>query len=119
MRFLVDESLSQRVARLLKDAGHDAAHVGDMDLLGAPDIDVMAAAREGTVVSADTDFGGLLAIGRHPGPSVVLLRRAPHLPDEQAELLLASRDAVEADLDAGAVVVLSRGRARVRRLPIT
>lgn len=80
----------------------------------------MAAAREAgrTVVSADTDFGELLAIGRHPGPSVILLRRAPHLPDEQAELLLAALHAVEADLDAGAVVVFSRGRARVRRLPI-
>jgi predicted nuclease of predicted toxin-antitoxin system len=71
-----------------------------------------------TVVSADTDFGELLAIGRHPGPSVILLRRAPHLPDEQAELLLAALHAVEADLDAGAVVVFSRGRACVRRLPI-
>jgi predicted nuclease of predicted toxin-antitoxin system len=120
VRFLVDESLSQRVARLMRDAGHDAVHVGDLDLLGAPDIDVMAAARKDdrTVISADTDFGELLAIGRHPGPSVILLRRAPHLPDEQAELLLAALGGVEADLDAGAVVSLGRGRARVRRLPI-
>jgi predicted nuclease of predicted toxin-antitoxin system len=120
VRFLVDESLSRRVARLMADAGHDAVHVSDLGLLGAPDIDVMAAARKAdrTVVSADTDFGELLAIGRHPGPSVILLRRAPHLPDEQAKLLLAALDAVEADLDAGAVVVLSRGRARVRQLPI-
>lgn len=80
----------------------------------------MAAAREDdrTVVSADTDFGEMLAIGRHPGPSVILLRRAPHHPDEQVGLLLAALGGVEADLDAGAVVVLSRGRARVRRLPI-
>jgi hypothetical protein len=60
----------------------------------------------------------LLAIGQHPGPSVILLRRAPHLPDEQADLLLTALGEVEADLDAGAVVVLGRGRARVRRLPI-
>jgi hypothetical protein len=59
-----------------------------------------------------------LAIGCHPGPSVILLRRAPHLPDEQATLLLAALDGVEVDLDAGAEVVLSRGRARVHRLPI-
>ena len=104
----------------MTDAGPDAVHVGDLDLLGAPDIDVMAAAREAgrTVLSADTDFGELLAIGRHPGPSVILLRRAPRLPDEQATILLEALEAVESDLDAGAVVVLSRGRARVRRLPI-
>ncbi len=104
----------------MRDAGHDAVHVSDLDLLGAPDLDVMAAAKMPgrSVVSADTDFGELLAIGRHPGPSVILLRRAPHLPDEQAELLLAALDGLEAELDAGAVVVLTRGRARVRRLPI-
>jgi predicted nuclease of predicted toxin-antitoxin system len=74
VRFLVDESLSARVARLLADAGHDAVHVGDLDLLGAPDTDVMAAARASgrSVTAADTDFGELLAIGRHPGPSVIL-----------------------------------------------
>jgi hypothetical protein len=36
----------------------------------------------------------------------------PHLPEEQAELLLAALDAVEGDLDAG-VVVFRRGRAGV------
>jgi predicted nuclease of predicted toxin-antitoxin system len=77
VRFLVDESLSRRVALLMADSGHDAVHVGDLGLLGAPDVDVMAAAREGdrTVVSANTGFGELLAIGQHPGPSVILLRR--------------------------------------------
>ena len=120
MRFLVDESLSTRVARLLADAGHDAVHVGDLELLGAPDTDVMAAARtsDRSIISADTDFGELLAIGHHPGPSVILLRRAPHLPDEQAKLVLAAVETIEPDLDAGAVIVLGRGRARVRRLPI-
>jgi predicted nuclease of predicted toxin-antitoxin system len=43
VRFLVDESLSRRVAQLMAAAEHDAVHVGDLDLLGAPDIDVMAA----------------------------------------------------------------------------
>jgi len=120
VRLLIDESLSGRVARLLSDAGHDAIHVGDIHMLGAPDVDVMAAAWDHvrTIVSIDTDFGELLALGRHPGPSVILLRRAPRRPDEQAELLLAALDQVEEDIDAGAVVVLSRGRARVRRLPI-
>jgi predicted nuclease of predicted toxin-antitoxin system len=120
VRFLIDESLSARVAGLLVDTGHDAVHVGDLGLLGASDTGVMAAAQQAgrCVVSVDTDFGELLAIGRHPGPSVVLLRRAPHRPDGQARLLLDALDQVEADLEAGAVVVLGGGRARVRRLPI-
>jgi len=35
VRFLVDESLSARVAALLRDTGHDAVHVGDRNLFGA------------------------------------------------------------------------------------
>jgi hypothetical protein len=49
----------------------------------------MAAARRDRrcVVSVDTDFGELLAVGDHAEPSVILLRRAPHRPQDQAELL--------------------------------
>jgi hypothetical protein len=50
--------------------------------------------------------------------SVILLRRAPHRPAEQASLLLAVLGDIEDDIDAGAVVVLGSGRARIRRLPI-
>ena len=120
MRLLIDESLSATVARLLSDAGHDAVHLGDLGMLGAHDTDVMAAARRAgrSVVSVDTDFGELLAIGRHPGPSVILLRRAPHRPAEQAALLLAVLTDVADDIEAGAIVVLGPTRARIRRLPI-
>ena len=54
MRFLVDESLSQRVARLLVDSGHDAVHVGDIGLLGAPDQEVMRAAADASRVLVST-----------------------------------------------------------------
>lgn len=121
MRFLVDESLSARVAHALVEAGHDAAHVGELQLLGAPDEAVLgAAAQTGRVlVSADTDFGELLALGRHPGPSVVIFRRAPHRPDKQVLLLVASLPDIEDCLQAGAVVVLTSDRVRIRLLPIT
>lgn len=120
MRFLVDESLSARVAGGLREAGHDAVHVGDLQLLGAQDDAVLAAAaRDGRVLlSADTDFGELLALGRHPGPSVVIFRRAPHRPERQVVLLLASLPDIADSLTAGAVVVLTTDRARIRLLPI-
>lgn len=120
MKLLIDESLSARVAHLLCDAGHEAVHVGDLGLLGAPDDDVMAAARDDgrCLISVDTDFGELLAIGRHSGPSVILLRRAPHRPDEQADLLLAALDQLHDDIAVGAIVVLTQDRARIRHLPI-
>jgi len=70
VRILIDESLSGQVAELLAAAGHDVRHVRDLDLLGAPDTAVMKAADDEArvLISADTDFGELLALNRHPGP---------------------------------------------------
>ena len=77
--------MSGRVAAGLAQAGHDAIHLVDLQLLGAQDDAVLAAAAGSgrVLLSADTDFGELLALGRHPGPSVVLFRRAPRRPDGQ------------------------------------
>lgn len=121
MKFLIDESLSARVAELLAAEGHDAVHISDRGLLGAPDTDVMSTATaEGrVVVSVDTDFGELLALGRHPGPSVILIRRSPHRSEAQLQLLLAALPEAEASLLAGAVVTLTPDRVRIRLLPIS
>ncbi len=64
MRFLVDESLQRHVADLLVGNGHNAVHVSDIGLRGAPDETILAAADEDsrTLITADTDFGTLLAL---------------------------------------------------------
>jgi predicted nuclease of predicted toxin-antitoxin system len=63
MRFLVDASMSPVVVQELREAGHDAVHVGESLRLDAPDTETLEhAARHGRViVAADTDFGDLLA----------------------------------------------------------
>jgi predicted nuclease of predicted toxin-antitoxin system len=118
LKLLVDESLSATVARLLREADHDAI-VSERNLLGTTDPEVMRVAvnEQRYVITADTDFGELLAIGRHPGTSVLLLRRAPHRPQAQAQLLLDCLADIEADLILGAVVVVTPGWVRIRRFP--
>lgn len=120
MRLLVDECLHPSVAALLAEAGHDAVHVGDIDLLAAVDEVVMAAAvsAERVVVSADTDFGELLAGSGDRLPSVMLLRRRGHEPSEQVAAILSALEVVGDDLVSGAIVVVTDTRIRVRRLPI-
>lgn len=72
------------------------------------------------IISADTDFGELLAISRGSvRPSVVLLRSADRLtPEQQAALLVANLPAAADELGTCAIVTIARGRVRIRSLPI-
>jgi len=122
MRFLVDANLSPRVATLLSGEGFESIHVRDVDLLTATDQAILdyAAANGLVIISADSDFGELLAVSRGAvRPSVVLLRSADRLtPDQQAAVLVANLAAVADELKTGALVSIARGRVRIRSLPI-
>lgn len=77
MRFIIDNALSPRVAEGLRAIGHDAVHVRDLGLADADDDIIFdkAYTDQFIIVSADTDFGTILARRRQSKPSVILFRR--------------------------------------------
>jgi len=121
VKFLIDNALSPRVAEALRLAGHDATHVREHEMADAPDEDVLAlaASEDSILVSADTDFGTLLALRAQAKPSVILFRRAgQRRPGEQAALLLRNLPTLRNALERGCIAVFRDQHIRIRLLPI-
>jgi predicted nuclease of predicted toxin-antitoxin system len=121
MRFLVDNALSPVLATLLTQAGHDALHVRTIGLHRTEDVVIFerAATEERIVVSADTDFGALLAARTVRKPSVIQFRgQGSRRPDTLAHTILSNLSQVTEALESGSIVTFEPSRVRVRALPI-
>jgi predicted nuclease of predicted toxin-antitoxin system len=121
LKFLIDNALSPTVADKLREAGHEALHVRELGMQASTDEEIFElASRDARVlVSADTDFGTLLALRGPAKPSVIIFRRSSgRRPDAQARLLLDCLPDIRESLELGSVVVIEETRLRIRRLPI-
>lgn len=119
MKFLIDNALSPQIAYELRDAGHDAVHIRDIGMAACSDNEIFDFAEQERriILSADTDFGTILALRQAAFPSFILFRRTDKRPLAQLQFLLAHLDQIKDDLNNGAVVVLEDKRIRIRSLP--
>ena len=122
LKFLVDNALPPRLAYLLEAAGYDAVHVGAYCMHAASDEEILAKAlqEDRIVVSADSDFGVILAAQDADRPSFILFRD-PNLlvAHDYAGMLIPAVPILEPELASGCVAVFRNGRLRVRKLPFS
>ena len=121
MRLFLDQNLSRHLAALLNGPLFDVSDTRSRGLQRATDAELLtlAAAESRIIVSADTDFGELLAKSGADTPSFVLLRKTEGLSAEEIANLLASNlPAFETELNDGAILVITNTTVRIRVLPV-
>ncbi len=119
-KLLVDMNLSPDWVPALRKHGWEAVHWSTVGDPRASDRNIMAwaAAHRYVVFTHDLDFGTMLALSHEAGPSVPQIRAADTLPDYLEGAVVAALNQHEADLSAGALVVVDKSRNRVRVLPL-
>jgi predicted nuclease of predicted toxin-antitoxin system len=120
VQVLIDMNLSPDWVTLLRQHGWSAVHwsaIGDPRAADRTLLD-WALANHHIVFTHDLDFGTALALTHATGPSVLQVRVADPLPDRIGSVVIAALRQHDADLAAGALVVVDAARSRVRVLPI-
>jgi predicted nuclease of predicted toxin-antitoxin system len=121
VKLVIDMNLSPAWATFLEGQGWTATHwseVGDPRATDRTIID-WALANGRVVFTHDLDFGTMLALTRSTGPSVLQVRGRDLFPDRLGRMVVATLRQCEAELAAGALVVVDAKRCRVRILPLS
>jgi predicted nuclease of predicted toxin-antitoxin system len=120
MKLLLDQGLPRSAARLLREAGIDTVHVGEIGCSMADDAVILQRGRDEdrVVITLDADFHALLAFSRATTPSVIRIRIEGLYGQKAADLIQAVLARCAEDVKHGAVVTVQPGRIRIRRLPL-
>ena len=121
MKFLADMGISPKTVAFLHALGHDAVHLSDQGLERLPDPGIVEKARqEGRIVLVhDLGFGELVAASGARLPSVITFRLRNMHPDRVNGALQSVLSQHGEALEHGAMVSVTEGQVRVRRLPLS
>lgn len=119
MHFLLDNNLSPKLIELLSELNHQATHVYDIGLSRASDREIFQYAKDNNmvIISADTDFGYILAEWNSTQPSIILARYISLNPEIFIKYLERVLQDFEKELIAGSLIVDQEDKVRIRSLP--
>lgn len=114
MKFLLDVCASSRSLRtLLTDLGHDVCVAFDVDPRASDETILNLALQEARVlVTEDKDFGELIFVHRLPHPAII--RFVEMQVEDQVAAMQELLTRYSAELEARALIVVTRGRVRLR-----
>lgn len=120
MKFLLDQGTPRSAATLLRRAGWDVVHTGEIGMAEAEDSEIIRRAfdENRVVVTLDADFHAQLALTQASRPSVIRIRLEGLRGEEFSLLLQNVLQQCTEDLEDGAMVTVNEHQIRVRRLPV-
>lgn len=120
MKLLLDQGLPRSTAGLLRNAGIEAVHVGELDMAAASDEAIIEYAHSHffAIVTLDSDFHALLAVRNANKPSVIRLRVQRLRSPGASSLISTVLQRVGHEIQLGSFVTVTSRNIRVRSLPI-
>lgn len=121
MKLLLDQGTPRSAANILREAGFDTIHTGEIGLAEAEDSEIIrtAAADGRTIVTFDADFHALLALAQTQKPSVIRIRIEGLRAEDLSLLVQYVLSECKHDLETGAMVSVNETQIRVRHLPVS
>ncbi len=121
MKLLLDQGTPRSAASILREAGLDTIHTGEIGLAEADDAEILhkATLEDSVVVTLDADFHALLALSQAQKPSVIRIRVEGLRSEDLSLLVQYVISQCGDDLEAGAIISVNQFQIRVRRLPVS
>lgn len=117
---LLDQGLPRSTATLLRSAGWDIKHVGELGMSRARDEEILRyARREGcAIVTLDADFHAIVAVENASGPTVIRIRIEGLNGQAMTNLLTSMWARIEEHVARGAMITVTPHAIRIRHLPL-
>lgn len=115
MKLKLDENIDKRLAKPLRDSGHDTLTVREQDLRGSDDIDLyrLCISEDRALVTLDLDFSNILRYPPENTPGLIVLRGPDDLFSTVRILIVTLIQALNEESPLHHLWIVEPGRIRI------